>query len=362
MRHTAVSVLLLAIGVSACEIELISSEGSDEPGTLDGWSTGSAGSIAGDCPAYDDHAYLAGTSATDQRPWAVGADVWITAWFHRPCGFFRPCLPMKNVRFESSDPEVLTPNGHWTTGLVAPRVLVDANASGSSRVSVSVDGRDFGSVELGVVTPTSLRVQRLLREYGFGTAEPLTSVAVASNGFVRVWVTVFGQSGVHLCGHPTASVQASGVTVTNDEPLPQVGLRLNDGLMVRTDSSTGPAAFTVTLNDISKTVNLNVVAPMSISHVAASMDGAWSYGVTHIRIRALAGQQEVSGALLHLRNLTPSVYGFSTSGSAQVDSLDTRESLVWVYALPGRESTLGKVEVTVVGSPVAPAVIDFTVP
>ena len=362
MRHTAVSVLLLTLGVSACELELFSSEGSDDPGTLAGWSTRSAGSMAGDCPTYDDHASLAGATPTDPRPWAVGADVEITAWFDRPCGLFRPCLPMKNVRFESSDPEILTPNGHWTTGLVAPRVLVRTNAPGSSRVRVSVDARDFGDVELGVVAPTSFQVQRLLQEYGFSTAEPLMNVAIASNGFVRVWVTVLGQSGVHLCGHPTASVQASGVTVTNDEPPPHVDPRLNGGLMVRADSATGPAGFTVTLHDISKTLNLDVVAPSSVSHVSVSTDGAWSNGVTRLRIRVLTGRQEVSGALLHVRNLTPSVYGFSTSGSAQVDSLDTRESLVWVYALQGRESTLGKVEVTVVGSPLAPAVIEFTVP
>ncbi len=92
------------------------------------------------------------------------------------------------------------------------------------------------------------------------------------------------------------------------------------------------------------------------------MEGNWLNGVAHFRIRALAGQQEVSVVLLRLRNLTPSVYGFATSGSPQVDSLDTRESVVWVYALTGRQSTAGQLEITVVGAPVAPMVMDFTVP
>ena len=250
------------------------------------------------------------------------------------------------------------------------RALVDAFAPGLGRIAVSVDGKQFGEVELRALSPRALRVDRLVANApGIPEAiEPLGDMALAADGFVAIATRLFDASGTHLCGTPTVSATASGLTVIGAsdtrmyrDTLTYHRLRSNDVVTLQGDSTAGPATVTLSVGDASTTIDLDVVDVTAITGVEGLLLGSPPFGA-YLRVRSLAGRQEVAGTLVQLENLTPDVYDMFDQRGNVVTVLTTRESAVRIFADSAATSRQGQVRLSVSGTAIAPIVFEFTVP
>ena len=363
MRHATILVAILAfvpltITVVGCDLELFGpGEGSREAGSLVGWQIENLhyGTFAPvECPTRFD-IFLQGTSPSDPRPWAVGAAVQVEPSFRRPCGFFTKCLPL-NATFSTSSQSAWQIRGPLPSNF-QPRARVDAVAPGVGRIAVSVDGKQFGEVELRALSPQALQVDRLVAD----TIEPLGDMALAADGFARIATRLFDASGTHLCGTPTVSATASGLTVVGtSDTLEYPGLRANSVVTLQGDSTAGPATVTLSVGDASTTIDLDVVDVTAITSVEGLLLGSLPFGA-YIRVRSLAGQQEVAGTLVQLENLTPDVYEMFDQLGNVVTVLSTREAAVRIFADSAGTSRQGQVRLSVSGTAIAPVVFKFTV-
>ena len=365
-RRLIVSVLPLTITIVGCDFELFGpGEGSREPGSLVGWQVENLhyGTFPPlECPTRFD-IFLQGTSPSDPRPWAVGAAVQVEPSFRRPCGFFTKCLPL-NATFSTSSQNAWQIRGRLPSNF-QPRARVDAVAPGVGRIAVSVDGKQFGEVELRALSPQALQADRLVADApGIpGAIEPLGDMALATDGFASIVTRLFDASGTHLCGTPTVSATASGLTVvgTSSDTRVYPGLRANSVVILHGDSTTGPATVTLSVGDASTTIDLDVVDVTAITGVEGLLLGSLPFGA-YIRVRSLAGQQEVAGTLVQLENLTPVVYEMFDQRGNVVTVLSTRESAVRIFADSAGTSRQGQVRLSVSGTAIAPVVFEFTVP
>jgi hypothetical protein len=370
MRHATILVAVLAfvpltVTVVGCDLELFGpGEGSREPGSLEAWRVenfyrGAFQSL--ECPTRFD-IFLQGASPSDARPWAVGASVEVEPLFDRPCGLFTKCL-LLNATFSTSSQNAWQIRGLLPTNF-QPRARVDAVAPGVGRIAVSVDGKQFGEVELRALSPQALQVDRLVADaQGIpGALEPLGDMALATDGFAPIVTRLFDASGTHLCGTPTVSATASGLTVVGtSDTLVYPGLRANGVVTLQGDSTTGPATVTLSVGDASTTIDLDVVDVTAITSVEGLLLGSLPF-TAYIRVRSLAGQQEVAGTLVQLENLTPDVYEMFNQRGNVVTVLITRESAVRIFADSAGTSRQGQVRLSVSGTAIAPVVFEFTVP
>ena len=368
MRRATVLVAILAfvpltITVVGCDFQLFDTEPSSKPGSLAGWQIENfyGGAFRHlECPTQFD-IFLQGASPSDARPWAVGASVEVEPLFDRPCGFFTKCLPL-NATFSTSSQSPWQIRGLLPTNF-QPRARVDAVAPGVGRIAVSVDGEQFGEVELRALSPQALQVDRLVAGAPEipGAIEPLGDMALAADGFARIATRLFDASGTHLCGTPTVSATASGLTVVGtSDTLVYPGLRANSVVTLHGDSTTGPATVTLSVGDASTTIDLDVVDVTAITSVEGLLLGSLPLGA-YIRVRSLAGQQEVAGTLVQLENLTPDVYKMFDQLGNVVTVLSTRESAVRIFADSAGTTRQGQVRLSVSGTAIAPVVFEFTV-
>ena len=288
-----------------------------------------------------------GDTNYDTRLWSVGSWLSVSPHFAGECADPQGLSCSGPVfEIETADSAVLRPHGENDS-------LLFVEGAGLGEIFATAYDRPWGPLRMRTAEPGGFFVTRLtFDEY----EEPLEGVALAASGSLRIVIRVLDRTAHHLCGRPSMDVMGHGVRAYADS-LRNPEMAGNGVLVLQAVDSAETVSVELSIGDARTTLDFDLVEPSALTDVHATLtEGVLQHWV---RLRALAGEQEVAGAKLSIENLTPELY--SIADSDHETEIHTRRPAVVLVPNDNGLSGTARMSITLVGSAVPPKIFEFSV-
>ena len=283
----------------------------------------------------------------DTRLWSVGS------WFSVSPHFFGECEDPQGLMCDGPDFELETADSSIVVPDSNNDSLLYVAGAGLAKIFARAYDSLWGPLTLRTAEPAGLYVTRLThQEY----EEPLSNLAIADSGSIRLVVRVLDLTAHHLCGRPAMEYSSRGLSVSTDSAAnPEIAG--NGVVKLEAGDATEAASVELSVGDATETVEFDWVQPDALTSLAASVHKGV---VRHwIRVRAYFGNREVAGAKVNAENLTPNLYSFA--GHENETEIATRAPALELIPNDTGAAGTARMRLTLPGSAVDPLLVEFSI-